>query len=161
MLSASQLRALQAGHELGFLKEPSGLVRLRLARKRDVSDEVRRRAIPTGDYCLTGWGHVVAVRYKESVERLPVGTLINHRIHAYRHDTVELADDSNSISKVDIKKPLRVRPNHHEGLWHIPLVGGDFTFGSPEEAWYLRNFLGMSIHLELGMHESADDFVVP
>jgi hypothetical protein len=161
MLTADQLLALQAGHKDGFLAKSNGLVRLRLARKRDVYDEVRHRSIPTGDYCLTGWGHVVAARYRESVERLPVGALINHRIHAYRRGTVVLADDSNSISKVDPSRPLRVRPNHHEGLWHIPLVGGGFTFGSPDEAWYLRNYLSMPIHLDLGKGESADDFVAP
>lgn len=161
MLSATQFLALQAAHKHGFLEKPSGLVRMHLARKRDVYDDVRHRSISTGDYCPTAWGSVVAARYQESVERLPVGTRINHRIHAYRRGTVELADDSNGISKVDVSKPLRVRPNHHEGLWLIPLVSGGFTFGSPEEAWYLRNYLGISIKLDLGKHESADDFVLP
>lgn len=157
MLTDKQLAALRAGHKNGYLTQPHGLVRLKLVQKRALYDEVRRRNIPTGDYELTGWGGLVAANYKASVERLPVGTRINHRIHAYARGTIQLADDSNSISTVARNRPIRVSGGGR-GEWLIPLTGGGHTIASPEEAWYVRNLLKMDIELRLGEYGSPNDF---
>lgn len=152
MLNESQLAALKKGAKDGWLQSPQGLRRLELIKPRSLYDEVRRRSVPMGDYELTAWGYQVARFYEHSVERLPVGTLINHRIHAYKAGTVVLSDDSNEICTVDREKPLLVEP----GMWSIPLKEGGHTLGTEKEGWYLRNLLGMDIKLRKG--SSPNDF---
>jgi hypothetical protein len=152
MLTEAKLEALKQATRDGWIAKSHGLKRLQLLRKRDVYDEVRHRRLEMGDFVPTAWGRQVAHNYKHSVERLPVGTYLNHRIHAYQDDTVVLADDSGSLSTVDTSKPMRVSP----ACWWIPLQGGGRTPGTDSEGWYLRNLLGMAI--ELDPNTSPDDF---
>lgn len=150
MLKTEQLAALRAALKAGYLDKPHGMVGMRLIAPRFARDPVRNRNLVTGDYELTGWGKMVAIHYKPSVERLPVGAWINHRIHAYKGETVVLADDSGGLCTVDPSRALIA------GAWKIPLKGGGYTVGSKEEIWYLRNLLDM--HIELDPDSHVDDF---
>lgn len=152
MLTKSQLCALQMGASNGWLSSSHGLRRLRLVKPRALYDESRQRMVPMGDFELTAWGYQVAHFYAHSVERLPVGTLINHRIRAYKGGTVVLADDSNEVCTVDRERPLIVEP----GMWSIPLKEGGHTIGPDKEGWYLRNLLNIDIKLQKA--SDPDDF---
>lgn len=150
-LSPAQIAGAQQGLANGFMDQSHGLVGERIARRRQLHDEVRGRMVPTGDFELTAWGREVAANYKQSTPRLPVGTRLNHRIHRYWSGTVVLADDSDNRYMVDTGAPLRVRTSDlgrsSTERWSIPLRKGGYAIGSPEECWYLRNHFDLSIEV--------------